>query len=342
MFWDRHHFDYYGHEEAFGDVIVSIKPAYDQANAGDFASIDDLTSPRFGSGARNSVDHESLNGDRGRAASSLSDTLSPSSLEYHVIVRTKSSTQYEIVPHPSRPSSARTPADSSPTTDTTSNPLFSSSSSSSTPSPTHLVASAFPALAELDRLTPILTFEAPKMLLDYDEHNRSATYKFGVILQRGRQVTEEEMFNNCIDEERWTAPNDLKENVVINNGVVRANDAGVGNGVHLINGHGDFERGKHELMRFMDVIADRVTLRGFEGFRGGLDVKSNHTGKESYYTRLRDGREIMFHVSTLLPYLTNDKQQLQRKRHIGNDMVCIVFQEEVRTGMAWQVAQMAE
>ena len=30
------------------------------------------------------------------------------------------------------------------------------------------------------------------------------------------------------------------------------------------------------------------------------------------------------------PYLTNDKQQLQRKRHVGNDMVCIVFQEEVR------------
>ena len=83
-------------------------------------------------------------------------------------------------------------------------------------------------------------------------------------------------------------------------------------------------------MRFMDLIADRVRLKGFEGFRGGLDVKSNHTGNESYYTRLRDGREIMFHVSTLLPYLTNDKQQLQRKRHVGNDMVCIVFQEEVR------------
>lgn len=81
-------------------------------------------------------------------------------------------------------------------------------------------------------------------------------------------------------------------------------------------------------MRFMDLIADRVRLKGFEGFRGGLDVKSNHTGNESYYTRLRDGREIMFHVSTLLPYLTNDKQQLQRKRHVGNDMVCIVFQEE--------------
>lgn len=36
----------------------------------------------------------------------------------------------------------------------------------------------------------------------------------------------------------------------------------------------------------------------------------------------------MFHVSTLLPFTENDPQQLQRKRHIGNDIVAIVFQEE--------------
>ena len=36
----------------------------------------------------------------------------------------------------------------------------------------------------------------------------------------------------------------------------------------------------------------------------------------------------MFHVSTLLPRLAKDQQQLERKRHIGNDRVCIVFQDE--------------
>lgn len=36
----------------------------------------------------------------------------------------------------------------------------------------------------------------------------------------------------------------------------------------------------------------------------------------------------MFHVSTMLPYTFGDSQQLQRKRHIGNDIVAIVFQEE--------------
>ena len=35
----------------------------------------------------------------------------------------------------------------------------------------------------------------------------------------------------------------------------------------------------------------------------------------------------MFHVSTLLPYTENDSQQLQRKRHIGNDIVAVIFQE---------------
>lgn len=34
----------------------------------------------------------------------------------------------------------------------------------------------------------------------------------------------------------------------------------------------------------------------------------------------------MFHVSTFLPYTVGDTQQLQRKRHIGNDIVAIVFQ----------------
>jgi hypothetical protein len=36
----------------------------------------------------------------------------------------------------------------------------------------------------------------------------------------------------------------------------------------------------------------------------------------------------MFHVSTLLPFTHNDSTQIQRKRHIGNDIVAIVFQEE--------------
>lgn len=61
-------------------------------------------------------------------------------------------------------------------------------------------------------------------------------------------------------------------------------------------------------------------------FKGGLDTLYGQTGEESVYEVFRE-KEVMFHVSTLLPYTENDPQQLQRKRHIGNDIVAIVFQE---------------
>ncbi|BFZ23937.1 hypothetical protein BsWGS_26977 [Bradybaena similaris] len=78
---------------------------------------------------------------------------------------------------------------------------------------------------------------------------------------------------------------------------------------------------------FLETIGDRVQLKDFKGFRGGLDTTHCQTGAESVYTKF-NGKEIMFHVSTLLPYTEGDTQQLQRKRHIGNDIVAIVFQEE--------------
>ena len=36
----------------------------------------------------------------------------------------------------------------------------------------------------------------------------------------------------------------------------------------------------------------------------------------------------MFHVSTLLPYSKTNSQQVERKRHIGNDIVAVIFQED--------------
>merc|ERR1712106_458771 len=49
-------------------------------------------------------------------------------------------------------------------------------------------------------------------------------------------------------------------------------------------------------------------------------------GQQSVYTKHMD-KEIMYHVATLLPYTATDPQQLERKRHIGNDIVGLVFQE---------------
>lgn len=42
----------------------------------------------------------------------------------------------------------------------------------------------------------------------------------------------------------------------------------------------------------------------------------------------------MFHVSTQLPYERHDPQKLQRKRHIGNDIVCVVFLEADNTSFS--------
>uniref|UniRef100_A0A8C9TFI2 RAP1 GTPase activating protein n=1 Tax=Scleropages formosus TaxID=113540 RepID=A0A8C9TFI2_SCLFO len=78
---------------------------------------------------------------------------------------------------------------------------------------------------------------------------------------------------------------------------------------------------------FLEFLGQKIELHDFKGFRGGLDVTHGQTGTESVYHNFRN-KEIMFHVSTKLPYTEGDTQQLQRKRHIGNDIVAIVFQEE--------------
>ncbi|XP_035027854.1 signal-induced proliferation-associated 1-like protein 2 isoform X1 [Hippoglossus stenolepis] len=80
------------------------------------------------------------------------------------------------------------------------------------------------------------------------------------------------------------------------------------------------------LEEFLDLLGQRVRLKGFTKYRAQLDNKTDSTGIHSLYTTYKD-YELMFHVSTMLPYTPNNRQQLLRKRHIGNDIVTIVFQE---------------
>ncbi|KAI5627537.1 signal-induced proliferation-associated 1-like protein 1 [Silurus asotus] len=80
------------------------------------------------------------------------------------------------------------------------------------------------------------------------------------------------------------------------------------------------------LEEFLQLLGERVRLKGFNKYRAQLDTKTDSTGTHSLYTTYKD-YEIMFHVSTMLPYTPNNKQQLLRKRHIGNDIITIVFQE---------------
>jgi RAP1 GTPase activating protein 1 len=86
------------------------------------------------------------------------------------------------------------------------------------------------------------------------------------------------------------------------------------------------ESGSDAFNNFLDFLGEKVKLKGYKGYNGGLDVHENTTGTHSYATK-HEGFEIMFHVSTLLPHSAINRQQLERKRHIGNDVVVIVFQD---------------
>ncbi|XP_018517885.1 GTPase-activating Rap/Ran-GAP domain-like protein 3 isoform X3 [Lates calcarifer] len=86
------------------------------------------------------------------------------------------------------------------------------------------------------------------------------------------------------------------------------------------------ETGSENFDKFLNLLGDAITLQGWAGYRGGLDTKNDTTGIKSIYT-VYQGHELMFHVSTMLPYSKENKQQVERKRHIGNDIVTIVFQE---------------
>ncbi|EGT52683.1 hypothetical protein CAEBREN_25926 [Caenorhabditis brenneri] len=121
-----------------------------------------------------------------------------------------------------------------------------------------------------------------ELIVQYDEHVLTNTYKFGVIYQKGGQTTEEQLFGN--------------------------------------------PHGSPAFDEFLSMIGDTVPLYGFQKYRGGLDTVHNQTGHQSVFSEFKN-REIMFHVSTMLPYTIGDAQQLQRKRHIGNDIVAIIFQE---------------
>ncbi|XP_034948149.1 GTPase-activating Rap/Ran-GAP domain-like protein 3 isoform X2 [Chelonus insularis] len=87
------------------------------------------------------------------------------------------------------------------------------------------------------------------------------------------------------------------------------------------------EKTSPEFERFLEILGERIRLKGWDKYRGGLDVKGDMTGKESIYT-VYAGHEVMYHVSTLLPHSKDNPQQLERKRHIGNDIVNIIYTDD--------------
>ena len=61
---------------------------------------------------------------------------------------------------------------------------------------------------------------------------------------------------------------------------------------------------------FLDLLGQRIRLRGFDKYRAGLDGNNDLTGKYSVFTKFNNN-EIMFHVSTLLPFEEFDSQKVR-------------------------------
>ncbi|RKP13121.1 hypothetical protein BJ684DRAFT_10506 [Piptocephalis cylindrospora] len=93
----------------------------------------------------------------------------------------------------------------------------------------------------------------------------------------------------------------------------------------------DLEDCSPGFLSFLSFLGKRVPLQGWKGYSGGLDCKSKYpgyTGKESVYTMWND-YEIMLHVAPFLPKTKDTGEQyLGRKKHLGNDIVLILYQED--------------
>jgi len=80
---------------------------------------------------------------------------------------------------------------------------------------------------------------------------------------------------------------------------------------------------------FMKGIGWMIDLKTHQGFLGGLDRTSPSSGKVAPY--FADANlEVIFHAPTLMPSKESDPQQIEKKKHVGNDFVNIVWSEHIR------------
>ncbi|KAL7714929.1 Rap-GAP domain-containing protein [Entamoeba marina] len=85
--------------------------------------------------------------------------------------------------------------------------------------------------------------------------------------------------------------------------------------------------GSSDFEDFLMIIGKKIKLANWKKYAGGLDV-SEKSSLESIYTDW-GGVEIMFHVSTYLPHISVEgAQQTEKKRHIGNDIIVVVFMDK--------------
>ncbi|KAL6074106.1 hypothetical protein QOT17_004495 [Balamuthia mandrillaris] len=82
----------------------------------------------------------------------------------------------------------------------------------------------------------------------------------------------------------------------------------------------------HDFGQFITRIAAPVNLQTHKGYAGGLDKRDIPSDIHFPYHQTFTTQTI-FHVAPLIPSTAGDANQIQRKRHLGNDTVVVVWSE---------------
>ena len=73
------------------------------------------------------------------------------------------------------------------------------------------------------------------------------------------------------------------------------------------------ESGSERYNEFLEVLGEKIELKGWKKYAGGLDTEGFSTGTHSVYRpyfSLGSKYEIMFHISTMLPFYEDDLQHV--------------------------------
>lgn len=79
---------------------------------------------------------------------------------------------------------------------------------------------------------------------------------------------------------------------------------------------------------FVAALGWNINIHNHKGYMGGLDPLGKVGDTSPYYAN--SAVEIIFHEVTRMPTDPSDSTQLNKKRHVGNDVVHIIWSEHVR------------
>jgi hypothetical protein len=86
--------------------------------------------------------------------------------------------------------------------------------------------------------------------------------------------------------------------------------------------------GSAEFQEFLKCLGEVVDIREHKGNMGGLDASGSAGNLTISYADWQ--YDIIFHVAPMMPTDPADDQQVQKKRHVGNDIVHIVWSDHWR------------